>query len=201
MFCNQCNKKEATVFLTQIVDGKMQKMHFCETCAQQKGVHDPAGFALTELLLGLGLTQDTPALKVLTCSNCGFTHTQFKKTGRLGCGACYDVFMEELLPMLRNMHPKTVHAGKIPTRFLQEYKKAISTKILQQQLQKAIDAENYEQAALLRDEMRLLQQPPLEGTEEDPIAMRGVMQPFSLQKTGVNTTSLEVGPATDTTDH
>lgn len=155
--CNECNKKEATVFLTQIVDGKMQKMNFCEACAQKKGINDPAGFALTELLLGLGLTQDVAPTTELTCSACGFTQAQFKKTGRLGCDACYDLFIEELTPMLRNMHPSLAHVGKTPRRFAQEQKKQESTKLLEEQLQQAIAAEEYEKAAQLRDELRATQ--------------------------------------------
>ncbi|MBX9576918.1 MAG: UvrB/UvrC motif-containing protein [Chthoniobacterales bacterium] len=157
MFCNTCNKKEATVFLTQIVDGKMQKMNFCETCAQKKGINDPSGFALTELLLGLGLTQDVTATAELTCSVCELTQSQFKKTGRLGCSACYDLFIEELMPMLRNMHPSLVHVGKAPRHFAQEQKEKESIQLLQKQLQKAIAEEHYENAAELRDKILALQ--------------------------------------------
>lgn len=165
--CNQCNKKEATVFLTQIIEGKMQKMNFCETCAQKKGVHDPAGFALAELLSGLGLTQDTAPIQEISCTSCGFTRSQFKKTGRLGCGACYELFMDDLIPMLRNMHPSLAHLGKTPSRFEQEQKKKESAKILHEQLQKAIAAEEYEKAAQLRDEIAtlhaVLDHPPLKA--------------------------------------
>ena len=157
MFCNTCNKKEATVFLTQIVDGKMQKMNFCEKCAQKKGINDPSGFALTELLLGLGLTQDAAATAELTCSVCELTQSQFKKTGRLGCSACYDLFIEELMPMLRNMHPSLVHVGKAPRHFAQEQKEKESIQLLQKQLQKAIAEEHYENAAELRDKILALQ--------------------------------------------
>jgi len=140
-------------------------MNFCEVCAQKKGINDPAGFALAELLLGLGLTQDEVPVTELTCSACGFTQSQFKKTGRLGCGACYDLFIEELAPMLRNMHPCLVHVGKMPRRFAQEQKKQESTKLLQEQLQKAIAAEEYEKAAQLRDELRATQEREYTKTE------------------------------------
>ena len=135
----------------------MQKMNFCEACAQKKGINDPAGFALTELLLGLGLTQDTTATAELTCSVCELTQAQFKKTGRLGCSACYDLFIEELMPMLRNMHPSLVHVGKAPRHFAQEQKEKESIQLLQKELQKAIAEEEYENAAQLRDKILALQ--------------------------------------------
>jgi len=58
MFCDVCKSKEATVFLTQIVEGKMQKVNLCESCSKEKGVNDPMGFALADLLLGLGAAQE-----------------------------------------------------------------------------------------------------------------------------------------------
>ena len=57
MKCDVCQKSEATVYLTQIVEGKMQKVNLCENCAKEKGVSDPTGFAMADLLLGLGATQ------------------------------------------------------------------------------------------------------------------------------------------------
>ena len=90
MHCDVCQKNDATVYLTQIVEGKMQKVNLCEHCAKEKGVSDPTGFAMADLLLGLGATQQIehggqPAQK---CSVCGFTQIDFKETGRLGCSAC-----------------------------------------------------------------------------------------------------------------
>ncbi|MFY8269296.1 MAG: excinuclease ABC subunit B, partial [Terrimicrobiaceae bacterium] len=118
MQCDVCHNKEATVFLTQIVEGKMQKVNLCEACSKEKGVNDPTGFALADLLLGLGASQEiekTPAS--VKCAVCGFTQADFKKTGRLGCSHCYTVFSESIAPMLKNMHKGTTHTGKTPAAF------------------------------------------------------------------------------------
>ena len=105
MQCDVCQQKEATVFLTQIVGGKMQKVNLCEACSKEKGVNDPTGFALADLLLGMGAAQDIErSPNGITCPVCGFTQADFKKTGRLGCSACYDVFGDSLESMLKNMH-------------------------------------------------------------------------------------------------
>ncbi len=159
----------------------MQKMNFCEACAEKKGVNNPAGFALTELLLGLGLAQDAAPVTELTCAVCGWTHSQFKKTGRLGCSACYDLLTEDLTPMLRNMHPGLVHVGKAPRRFAQEQKKQASTKLLQEQLQKAISDEEYEKAAQLRDEIMALQQAATAGSTEKTAKKRGSQKFFPFE--------------------
>jgi len=155
MQCDVCQTKEATVFLTQIVDGKMQKVNLCEGCSKEKGVNDPTGFALADLLLGLGASEEiekSPAAQ--KCPICGFTQADFKKTARLGCSNCYTVFADGIAPMLKNMHKGTQHTGKTPTAFhkIREHDEKI--KALQENLSKAIDAEEFELAANLRDQIR-----------------------------------------------
>jgi protein arginine kinase activator len=155
MQCDVCQSKEATVFLTQIVDGKMQKVNLCEACSKEKGVNDPTGFALADLLLGIGASQEiqkSPAQ--LKCPVCGFTQADFKKTGRLGCSNCYEVFGEGISPMLKNMHKGIRHTGKTPARFRKFRLRDEKIKNLQESLNKAIEAEEFEKAADLRDQIR-----------------------------------------------
>src|SRR3989338_8713486 len=86
MLCDVCKEAEATVHLTQVINGKVQKVDLCEACAKEKGVSDPAGFSLADLLLGLGAGENIQAEPgVVRCSVCGLTQADFKKTGRLGC--------------------------------------------------------------------------------------------------------------------
>jgi protein arginine kinase activator len=158
MQCDVCHSKEATVFLTQIVDGKMQKVNLCESCSKEKGVNDPTGFALADLLLGLGASQEiekTPAS--VKCPVCGFTQADFKKTGRLGCSNCYSVFADGILPMLKNMHKGPTHTGKTPAAFHQSSQRDEKIKALHESLQSAIDSEEFEKAAELRDQIRLVE--------------------------------------------
>ena len=94
MICEVCQTENATVHLTQIISGKMQKIDLCEKCAKEKGVADPAGFSLADMLLGLGAGEEIKAggSDELQCPQCGFTQPDFKKTGRLGCANCYTTF-------------------------------------------------------------------------------------------------------------
>ena len=158
MFCDVCKSKEAKVFLTQIVEGKMQKVNLCEGCSKEKGVNDPTGFALADLLLGLGAAQEIEKNPLgIRCSVCGFSQTDFKKTGRLGCSACYDAFAEGLSGMLKNMHRGLIHTGKVPARLALALSRARELAALQQGLEKAILEEKFEDAAGLRDKIRLLE--------------------------------------------
>ncbi|MGC3961469.1 MAG: excinuclease ABC subunit B [Verrucomicrobiota bacterium] len=99
MLCYICKEKNATVHLTQIAGDKMQKVDLCEECAKSKGVNDQTGFSLADLLLGLGASQEleqSAGGTELKCPHCGFTHADFKKSGRLGCSECYNTFVGRL---------------------------------------------------------------------------------------------------------
>lgn len=158
MNCDVCKQKAATVFLTQIVDGKMQKVNLCDGCSKEKGVTDPHGFALADLLLGLGASQDMERGGAgLKCPACGFSHADFKKTGRFGCSQCYDVFSEGLEEMLKGMHKGTSHVGKVPPHLLKARLREEELKKLQRDLRKAVTDEKYETAADLRDKIRQLE--------------------------------------------
>src|SRR4029077_15873390 len=144
MLCCICKEKEAKVHLTQIVDDKMQKVDLCEQCAKEKGVNDPAGFSLAHLLLGLGASQEMeqasggPDLK---CPHCGFSQTDFKKAGRLGCSECYTTFAEGLEARLKSMHKVIEHVGKTPQHLQQVGDMSEKLKSLQKKLDKAVAEE------------------------------------------------------------
>lgn len=157
MLCCICKEKPATVHLTQIAGEKMQKVDLCEECAKSKGVNDPAGFSLADLLLGLGASQEIEQAAggaELKCPQCGFTQADFKKSGRLGCSECYNTFSEGLEALLKSMHKGTRHVGKFPESLRTEKETAARLKVLQKKLAKAIEVEDFEQAAKLRDEIK-----------------------------------------------
>ncbi len=116
MDCDVCKSKKATVYLTQIVKGEMQKVNLCEGCAQEKGVSDPTGFALADLLLGFGQAKQAEAVVPgeRQCPACSMTQTTFRKTGRLGCADCYAVFAEGMDNLLKAMHKGVRHSGRVP---------------------------------------------------------------------------------------
>jgi protein arginine kinase activator len=157
MQCCVCKEKEAKVHLTQIVGDKMQKVDLCEECAKQKGVNDPAGFSLADLLLGLGASQEMEQVagsSDLKCPHCGFTQADFKKAGRLGCSECYDTFAEGLEGLLKSMHKGIKHLGKVPQSLQQGRDLSEKLKSLQKKLDKAVADEDFETAAVVRDEIK-----------------------------------------------
>ena len=159
MQCCVCKEKPATVHLTQIVGEKMQKLDLCEECAKAKGINDPTSFAMADLMLGLGASQELDPSSVgaeLKCIRCGFSQADFKKSGRLGCPECYRTFAEGLGGLLKSMHKGTRHVGKAPEALRKTRDTVDRLKLLQKKLQKAIDTEDFETAASVRDEIKAL---------------------------------------------
>jgi protein arginine kinase activator len=157
MQCCVCKDREAKVHLTQIVGDKMQKVDLCEECAKAKGVNDPAGFSLADLLLGLGASQEmeqASGSSDLKCPHCGFTQADFKKAGRLGCSECYVTFADGLEGLLKSMHKGIKHVGKVPQSLQHSRDLSDKLKSLQKKLDKAVEEENFELAASLRDEIK-----------------------------------------------
>ena len=153
--CDLCSKP-ATVHLTQIVNNKVHKVDLCESCAQEKGVTDPSGFSLADLLLKASLNPE-PSGGAVRCG-CGFTQNDFKKHGRFGCPVCYETFRGVVEPMLENMHNGTSHTGKVPHRALE--RKSLYDRLtkLETDLTEAIKSERYEDAARTRDEIAQVKQ-------------------------------------------
>jgi protein arginine kinase activator len=157
MLCMLCKKNEAKFHYTQVVKDEMQKVDLCESCAKQKGVNHP-GFFGADLLLGLGASQEmaqTASGVEIRCPGCGFTQADFKKAGRLGCAQCYATFSEGLEGLLKTMHKGIKHVGKVPAALRQGRDLNERLKHLQKKLDKAVTSEDFEQAASLRDEIKV----------------------------------------------
>ncbi|MGA8943390.1 MAG: UvrB/UvrC motif-containing protein [Thermoactinomyces sp.] len=167
MLCPECGKRPATIHYTKIVNGKKSEFHLCEVCAQEKGEQLPwfeNGFSFHQLLSGLlnfdtsvSGTPDSYEMHTLRCPTCGLTYTQFSKVGRFGCGDCYYTFRNRLEPLLRRVHGHSAHDGKIPTRAKGELKLQKKIEQLRELLAQKVEAEEFEEAARLRDQIRDLQ--------------------------------------------
>ncbi len=157
MLCSICKEKEAKFHYTNIAGDKVQKVDLCEDCAKSKGLENPTGFCFADELFGLGAAQEIEQAggeTGLRCSTCGFTQADFKKAGRLGCAECYEAFAEPLAALLKSMHKGTRHVGKVPESLREGRNVSERLKSLQKKLAKAIEAEDFEQAAVLRDEIK-----------------------------------------------
>jgi protein arginine kinase activator len=157
--CDVCKERPATVHYTEIVNNKLRKLNLCEQCAREKGLGVTAHFGVAEILKGLTESQQQEASEPeRTCDFCGLTFTRFRKTGRLGCPHCYETFRDELEPIPSDVHKKTEHVGKSPsaTAMIDTTTKQLSE--LNRELMQAVENEEYERAAQLRDQIKQLEQ-------------------------------------------
>lgn len=159
MMCNICKKKESIVHYAEIVEGQMKKMDLCEACAMEKGVGTSVSASVTDLLAGFTAEwEPTKEIKDKeTCSFCKMTYLDFKKTGRLGCAQCYKTFLRSLSPLLETIHHSSKHIGKTPFKNEQAAQQMDRLKKLGEELHTAVMNEEFEKAALLRDEIRKLE--------------------------------------------
>ena len=164
MKCECCQEEEATIHLTQVIDGKVKKLNLCQACAKENGVDLNSPISITDVLLGLGAQsggakERAPASDFdLSCSRCQMTRAEFKKNARLGCPQCYNAFMGELNALMQAMHHSRQHVGKIPARQGNEARINAQIASLQKDIETAIAKEEYEIAANLRDKIRALKQ-------------------------------------------
>ena len=162
MKCECCKKAEATIHLTQVIDGEVKKLNLCQICAQKNGIDLNSPISITDVLLGLGGKSEGDGVKPdlaefdLSCSRCQMTRAEFKKRARLGCPECYKAFMGELSSITQAMHHSRQHVGKIPARQGNEARIMAQIAALQKDIETAIAKEEYEMAANLRDKIRSL---------------------------------------------
>lgn len=154
--------------ITEIREGAAQVLHLCETCAQEF-LNNPEGSdsasepdALAEKLSQFSSDEQLEELDHLACPNCGITFKEFRSQGRLGCPHDYIAFERELLPLLENIHGETQHVGKFPKRAPGSSQRQYRLIKLRRELRAAVDDEDYERAASLRDEIQTLER-ELEG--------------------------------------
>ncbi|HXY20066.1 MAG TPA: UvrB/UvrC motif-containing protein [Gemmatimonadales bacterium] len=167
MVCDNCGEREAAIHLTQIVDNTVTTMHLCEQCAAAKGVETGASvakFPLGDFLASLGKPGSSQAAEGgadAACPACGGTLQDFRQTGRLGCARCYTTFEAHLRDLLRRLHGSSQHVGEryaataAPAEPATGPARAVGE--LREQLRRAIESENFELAAELRDRLKVLE--------------------------------------------
>ncbi len=165
MMCQKCGQKEATVHLTRIVNGEKTELYLCEDCAEEMGhisITSGDPFSFNNLLAGIlkpeiGGTSLTTGKEKYSCDRCGMTYEEFSKKGVFGCPDCYDKFADRLEPLIKRIHGSSRHVGKIPERQAGDLKIRKNIAQLRDKMQEAVEKEEFEKAAELRDEIHSLE--------------------------------------------
>ncbi|MEA3490066.1 MAG: UvrB/UvrC motif-containing protein [Candidatus Omnitrophota bacterium] len=164
MKCEICGEREATVHLTEVINDKVTKLHICEHCAKAKSSEMQSHFGLSDLLSGLmdfvpAVSEEQVTEGVKTkCPVCGMTYYDFQRSGRLGCGKCYETFAKDLSELLRKIHGSDKHVGKMPFKGEDALKDQQDLQRLKNELNELVRAEEFEKAVVLRDRIKELEE-------------------------------------------
>jgi protein arginine kinase activator len=155
MLCQQCKKNPATVHLTDLVKGEKREKHLCEQCAASEGVTVKQHVSINEVLNSFLMSQSgVQELTKLRCPDCGISFVEFRNQGLLGCPNDYDVFGEALGGLIeRAQDGSTHHTGKQPGEVVETDPARQQRLTLQRELRTAVEREDYERAAQLRDQL------------------------------------------------
>lgn len=153
--CERCSKP-SVLHITEIRHGEVQARHLCESCAKEY-LNQPVSATSPSEAVAASLAETDDDVDDLTCPECGMTFKEFRANGRLGCANDYQVFRGELLSLLENIHGETQHVGKVPKRAPDASQKQYRLIKLRSRLRAAVDDEQYEEAARLRDEISALE--------------------------------------------
>ncbi len=162
MKCEKCGKYTATTHIHTVIDGRATDMHICGYCASGSGLRRFGSLGIMNMLNSV-LDDEAVGMKKSqsyeqTCPQCGITFSEIASSGKLGCAYCYKTFYKKLYPSLRRIHGATHHQGKIPISSSPRLSSTSRIEELKKQLKDAIEVENFELAAKLRDEINLLKE-------------------------------------------
>lgn len=184
MLCERCKQRDAKIHVTQIKSGNQTSVHLCPICAQESGISSKKAISIQSLISTLAGAGEEAAAAVnddarafVSCRSCGMSYNDFRQTGRFGCKDCYRVFEPHVSALIQKVQRGEQHEGKIPKRTGILLRDRIED--LRIRLTRAVEQEEFEAAARLRDEIRAL-----EGAEES-----------SGRPTGPEQRSSESGPA------
>jgi protein arginine kinase activator len=161
MLCDNCGERDAAVHLTTIVNNEVRQQHLCEKCAAERGVETTVSVPkhpLGDFLHAVQQQLATPSTENGRCTFCGATMNDFRSTGRWGCARCYTAFEVSMRELLRRVHGNSRHGGRsyqAPQPGLDEHSTILGE--LKERLRRAIETEQFELAADLRDRIRVME--------------------------------------------
>ena len=166
MLCEECKVNEASYTISVMVAGEVKTRHLCGDCMAKMNMNIASGnikSLLSSILSAItGDEAQEEARPDIVCPRCHTTLNQFTTSGKLGCPKCYEAFHEQLQPMLLQIHGRVQHAGRQPLDTREAQQQRSRQEELTRLMEQAVADENFERAAMLRDQLRAL----AEGEEE-----------------------------------
>lgn len=159
MLCQYCGKNPSVIRVKTIVDGRLTEYSLCAECARKLGYGN--------LLIALGGNFDSVlneffsdqenGPETVRCKCCGASFGDIVHSGKVGCAECYRTFSDQILPLIRRIHGSVSHRGKVAGGGLPQVMPQGQLSVMHHKLREAIENENFEQAAVLRDRIHKLE--------------------------------------------
>ena len=169
--CEECGVNEACYTISVMMGGQITQRHLCPDCMAKMNMNLAAGnvkhllSAIMSAITGgveeaaANAAEEAEEAPAIVCERCGTSVKQFTKSGKLGCPSCYTAFREQLTPMLQQIHGRVQHAGRKPLDDEAAQRRRAQYDRLTRQLEQAVAMEDFETAAILRDQLRNLTNP------------------------------------------
>lgn len=159
MLCENCGKFAATTHIKQTINGASTTKHLCSSCAKQYGFGSFHSNSIANMLSSMfgDIVNENQHLREKTCENCGNTFSEIVHSGKVGCSECYKTFYDELLPYIKRVHGGTKHIGKVPNNAPLAVVSDDRLTLLRKTLHELVLKEEFEQAAVVRDEIKKLE--------------------------------------------
>lgn len=159
MLCQACGKNTANTYIKTVVNGELTERHLCSQCASEMGYNSMFGGLSMSNLIGSFFGGQSllaqPAQETATrCETCGSTFRDIVNSGKVGCADCYTLYRENLMPTVQRIHGNTNHTGKVPASMGAKATLKNEIKDLKKKLKEAIASQDFENAAVLRDQIK-----------------------------------------------
>ena len=164
MLCERCKQNTATTHYRQVINGQESQINLCGKCASEMGVGkmlNPFAFDISQVIgqvFGQQAGKEKSMQDMVRCPGCGGSFQDIVHTGKTGCAQCYTTFYQQVLPSIQRIHGKTEHIGKISAGAGEHMKARAELKKYKEELGEAIERQDFERAAQLRDAIRDLEQ-------------------------------------------
>ncbi|HDQ99638.1 MAG TPA: hypothetical protein ENN51_05060 [candidate division WOR-3 bacterium] len=152
--CDICGERDATLRVRQVDKAGAADIEICAECAKVRGFTEARKISTSVAEIMAGMKRDVAeGDEAIVCPGCGMTFAEFKRKGRLGCARCYPAFDDKLRPLIRRIQGAVQHVGRAAKAGRRRARDQMALVRLRAELEAAIAAEDYEQAARLRDEL------------------------------------------------
>lgn len=159
MLCENCGKFAATTHIKKIINGVSTDKHLCSQCAKQYGISNLHSGSIANMLSTMfgNIINENQYLKQKSCKSCGTQFSEIVNSGKVGCDECYTEFYDDLLPYIKRVHGSVKHIGKVPNNAPLVVVNEDRLTILRKTLHDLVLKEEFEQAAVIRDEIKKLE--------------------------------------------